>query len=527
MIATSAGKRRPERKRSNHSDHNHQLEYHRPPSTIVPPDLHLLELDKKLNNHNHNHHYAAIDGSMTSPLNLEDDPNPGSPEEEIDFTEKEPFLKLNVGGCSFRLRSNIVYRRLRSSRLARFLLLKPEERANYCDGYLSDTEEYYFERSANLFELVNKFYLTGMLHRPLHVCRFEFFAELDYWLIPWEQLAPCCQTLVRKNTCKSGKANEEPAEKEKPDPFKSVKYGNIRRKIWDFCEGSGTFWSNVFSAVSIAFVLLSVGGLVVGSIPEFQVPIVKNVTLRVGNTSREDVKQKTVWEPHPFFGYLETVCIMWFTGEYLLRFIVSPAKCKFLCGVMNFVDMIAIVPFYLELALTICGIDIENLSDIKGALLVVRVLRVMRVVRILKLGRYSSGMKTFALTLKSSAKQLVMMSMVWSTGIIFFSTLIYFIEKDEEETPFHSIPAAFWWCIVTMTTVGYGDVVPSTLPGKLVASGAIVSGVLVLALPITIMVDNFMRVSGNSGGGFGMPHPEEKSEEGDTVTVLSMESSSP
>ncbi|RCN42167.1 Ion channel [Ancylostoma caninum] len=107
-------------------------------------------------------------------------------------------------------------------------------------------------------------------------------------------------------------------------------------------------------------------------------------------------------------------------------------------------------------------------------------------------------MRTFALTLRSSARQLGMMGMVLSTGVVFFSTLLYFVEKDEEDTPFTSIPAAFWWAIVTMTTVGYGDYVPVTIPGKLIASGAIISGVLVLALPITIIVDNFMKVSGKT-----------------------------
>ncbi|PIO70750.1 K+ channel tetramerization domain protein, partial [Teladorsagia circumcincta] len=166
---------------------------------------------------------------------------------------------------------------------------------------------------------------------------------------------------------------------------------------------------------------------------------------------------------------------------------------QFLVGIMNIVDMVAIVPFYLELGLAMFGVDVASLSDIKGALLVVRVLRVLRVVRILKLGRYSSGMRTFALTLRSSARQLGMMGMVLSTGVVFFSTLLYFVEKDEVDTPFTSIPAAFWWAIVTMTTVGYGDYVPVTIPGKLIASGAIISGVLVLALPITIIVDNFMK----------------------------------
>jgi len=143
-----------------------------------------------------------------------------------------------------------------------------------------------------------------------------------------------------------------------------------------------------------------------------------------------------IWEPHPMFGYLETACIIWFTIEYLVRFTVAPRRCHFVLELMNIVDLIAIVPFYLELILALCGIDVASLSDIKGALLVVRVLRVLRVVRILKLGRYSAGMRTFALTLKSSARQLGMMAMVLTTGVVFFSTLLYFVEKDEHDTPF-------------------------------------------------------------------------------------------
>jgi len=134
------------------------------------------------------------------------------------------------------------------------------------------------------------------------------------------------------------------------------------------------------------------------------------------------------------------------------------------------------------------------------------------VIRIIKLGRFSSGLQTFGMTLKRSQKQLQMMTIVLLTGVVFFSTMIYFLEKDELSTPFTSIPAAYWWCVVTMTTVGYGDIVPvstgliplipsasgeieATALGKIIASAAIMSGVLVLALPITIIVDNFIKVA--------------------------------
>lgn len=73
-----------------------------------------------------------------------------------------------------------------------------------------------------------------------------------------------------------------------------------------------------------------------------------------------------IWEPHPFFNYLETTCIVWFTIEYVLRFVCAPRKLHFIFEILNLVDLIAILPFCLELTLALFGIDATSLSDIKG-----------------------------------------------------------------------------------------------------------------------------------------------------------------
>ncbi|KAJ1375064.1 hypothetical protein KIN20_038295 [Parelaphostrongylus tenuis] len=148
----------------------------------------------------------------------------------------------------------------------------------------------------------------------------------------------------------------------------------------------------------------------------------------------------------------------------------------------------------------------ENASE-TGAFLVVRVLRVLRVIRVLKLGRYSSGLQMFGKTLQSSFRQLGMMAMVVFTGVIFFSTLVYFLEKDEpgahvvqwledlRRTQGRDGSISRLWLTKSPILRRYGDLTPITIAGKLVATGAIACGVLVLALPITIIVDNFMRVA--------------------------------
>ncbi|VDM61666.1 unnamed protein product [Angiostrongylus costaricensis] len=163
---------------------------------------------------------------------------------------------------------------------------------------------------------------------------------------------------------------------------------------------------------------------------------------------------------------------------------------EFFRKTLNIIDLLTILPFYLELCLSIFGIE-SRFKEFTGAMLVVRILRVLRMARVFKLARYSRSLQTFGQTLKSSITELSMLSMFLLTGIIFFSTIMYYLEKDEPHTDFYSIPAACWWCVVTMATVGYGDAKPVTAFGKMVATATSICGIIVLAFPISMIVEKF------------------------------------
>ena len=111
--------------------------------------------------------------------------------------------------------------------------------------------------------------------------------------------------------------------------------------------------------------------------------------------------------------------------------------------------------------------------------------------RIFKLARRSVGLQSIAHTVRTSWKDLGLLFMLVGMGMLVFGSLEYFIEVDQADTGFTSIPQGMWWAVQTLTSLGYGDFWPQTLLGKIVGSLCAVCGVLVMALPIPIVVDNF------------------------------------
>ncbi|VBB31487.1 unnamed protein product [Acanthocheilonema viteae] len=184
-------------------------------------------------------------------------------------------LLLNIGGSHFRIRYSTIQYRCPTSLLAEFCRETHAARVESCNGYLSDTREYFFERSGKLFEPIYDFLTTGHFHRTSDICCERLFKELDFWKIKKDFFAPCCMMMI------SEYENDELANGDKDslaygsfikgDEFDGVCWDDQRRKLWLLMENPGTGTAaKIFALVSIIMVVVSVTGMILGSTPEWQ-----------------------------------------------------------------------------------------------------------------------------------------------------------------------------------------------------------------------------------------------------------------
>lgn len=211
--------------------------------------------------------------------------------------------------------------------------------------------------------------------------------------------------------------------------------------------------------------------------------MLKNTTSNTsdGGLSWRLEKKKT--EPHQAFFYIECASNAWFTFEIIIRLIVAPNKLDFLKAPVNIIDIIATLSFYLDFMLT----KLKQENDI------LEFFSIIRIMRLCKLTRHSAGLKILIHTFKASAKELVLLVFFLVLGIVIFAALIFYAERIQynPDNDFTSIPVGLWWAIVTMTTVGYGDMAPKTYVGMFVGALCALLGVLTIALPVPVIVSNF------------------------------------
>ncbi|MEO7263657.1 MAG: ion transporter [Ferruginibacter sp.] len=163
-----------------------------------------------------------------------------------------------------------------------------------------------------------------------------------------------------------------------------------------------------------------------------------------------------------------------FSMEYLMRLWISSKPIKYIISFWGFIDLLSILPTYLSLF--IAGYHY---------FIIVRIFRLLRVFRILKLARFNSESKVLLTALKSSIHKLSVFLVAVVAIVVFMGTIMYVVEGGEKG--FTSIPQSIYWAVVTVTTVGYGDMVPQTVLGKFISSLAMIIGYAIIAVPTGII----------------------------------------
>jgi len=202
----------------------------------------------------------------------------------------------------------------------------------------------------------------------------------------------------------------------------------------------------------------------------------------------------TVPRLHDAYGLLfavtEVVVLVAFTTEYILRIWIAPehlpyrdyrsaaARRAYVLSPQGLIDLLAVAPLWIASA----GYD------------ELRILVVLRILRIFKFARYSSGMRSLLDVLWSERRALIGCLVILGCSTLVSASLMHVVEGHDQPDKFGTIPDAMWWSIVTLTTIGYGDVVPVTAAGKAVATITIVTGLIMVALPVGIVATAFSEV---------------------------------
>ncbi|XP_032939915.1 potassium voltage-gated channel subfamily A member 7 [Catharus ustulatus] len=405
-------------------------------------------------------------------------------------------------GCCERVAINVAGRRFETlvRTLRRFpdtLLGDPRRRRRFFDP---QRREYFFDRHRGAFGAVLYYYQSGgRLRRPPDVPLDVFLEELRFY-----QLGEEAEERLREA---EGFTVEEPP---------ALPRGGLRRRAWLLCEHpESSPAARVVALLSVLVILVSIVVFCLETLPHLQSPLTH--TGRVSNSTPPHRSGLT----DPFF-LVETICICWFSLELLVRLVASPSKAAFFRSAMNLIDLAAIAPYFIALGTELA--QQRGIGQPAMSLAVLRVIRLVRVFRVFKLSRHSTGLQILGQTLKASMRELGLLIFFLLIGVVLFSSAVYFAEAEDAATAFTSIPQAFWWAVVTMTTVGYGDMAPVTVGGKLVGSLCAIAGVLTISLPVPVIVSNFSyfyrrELRGEESGGVvpASPcphHPEEPEAKG-------------
>uniref|UniRef100_A0A1A7YPA3 BTB domain-containing protein n=1 Tax=Iconisemion striatum TaxID=60296 RepID=A0A1A7YPA3_9TELE len=403
---------------------------------------------------------------------------------------------INVGGIKY----HIPWSTLDEFPLTRLGKLRScsneEEIMDVCDDYDGSRNEYFFDRNPSAFRIIVTFLAAGKLRLLREMCALSFQEELLYWGLEENNLEWCCLRKLRlrqEEYKEQQRLEEEEVEltapqsceesQQLPGGHEETLRGSCMRRLRDMVENPHSgLPGKIFACLSVIFVAITAVTLCVSTMPDL----------------REEEERGDCSQRCKNIFVLETVCVAWFSLEFLLRFIQTQSKCTFLRTPLNVIDVVAILPYYITLIVDALSVGEKPAGSGNNYLekvgLVLRVLRALRIFYVMRLARHSLGLQTLGLTVRRCTREFGLLLLFLCVAMALFSPLVFLAESElGAKQEFTSIPGSYWWAVISMTTVGYGDMVPRSIPGQVVALSSILSGILLMAFPVTSIFHTFSR----------------------------------
>ena len=356
-------------------------------------------------------------------------------------------IVINVSGLRFETFESTL------ARYPNTLLGSPTRREQYFD---EQRREYFFDRNRKAFDAILFYYQSnGRLCKPENITEKQFVSELCFFEI--------------------GKKDDLLTFSERVDHLiladsDELPQNHIQKFVWRlFSNPTSSLLARLVGIIGISTLVLSILITCLESYSRFSTPKTK-----IDHT----VKRAAI--------ILNNLCYIWFTTEFVIRLICCASKKQFFKSLLNWIDLLAILPFYIQLI-------VESQAQMTP-LSVLKVLRIFRIARILKVSRYSRGMRALIYTFYASRRELGLFFFILFISTMLSAVLTYYAEMNSKEKSLITIPEALWWSINTLTTVGYGDSYPVTTLGRALGAFFSVVGTILLGIPIFCLVSNFLEL---------------------------------
>jgi hypothetical protein len=321
--------------------------------------------------------------------------------------------------------------------------------------YDKTRDEYFFDRNRACFEAILYYYQSnGRLRRPNYIPIDIFLEEVTFFQLGEEAL----KQLRKDENIKEVKKVRLPKNR-------------FRRHLWATMEYPNySIMAKVVNIISLLMIVLSTIILAVETLPQYNafeditcdepqslsnnsIAIKSNYTNETVSNLSATINDCQIYFQSPFF-IIQTICVGFFTIELLLRIISAPSILSFIKNIMNWIDVLAIVPYFIILGIRLAGLENQvNVTSYVG----LRLLRVLRLIRIFKFYRVFKNVKSLrvlAATLRQSIPDFIIMIVILTLSSFLFGAATYYAETDTNSEEFDSIWKATYWGVMTITTVG-------------------------------------------------------------------------